>query len=76
MMNSSVVSLGSELVINLINTQRSGHGSPVFSVMEAWSVFLSFLKTTLPNCRHAETTLSMAAKERVIFTMEDHATSV
>lgn len=34
---------------------------PVFSGMEAWSVFLSFLNTMLPNCKTADTTLSIAA---------------
>lgn len=29
--------------------------------MEAWSVFLSFLNTMLPNCMTAETTLNIAA---------------
>lgn len=38
-----------------------GIALPVFSGMEAWSVFLSFLKTTLPNCSTADTTFSMPA---------------
>lgn len=36
---------------------------PVLSGIEAWSVFLSFLKTILPSCRTDETTLSIAVRE-------------
>lgn len=38
---------------------------PVFSGMEAWSLFLSFLKIMLPNCSTAETTFNMPGKDRI-----------
>lgn len=38
---------------------------PVLSGIEAWSVFLSFLKTMLPSCRTDETTFSTAVRETV-----------
>jgi hypothetical protein len=37
---------------------------PVLSGMEAWSVFLSFLKTMLPSCRTDDTTFNMAEAGR------------
>lgn len=37
--------------------------APVLSGMEAWSVFLSFLKTIFPSCSTDDTTLSMARGE-------------
>ena len=33
--------------------------SPVFSGMEAWSVFLSFLNDMFPNCKTADTTFNI-----------------
>lgn len=38
--------------------------SPVFSGMEAWSVFLSFLKEMFPNCSTEDTTFSIAVRTR------------
>lgn len=41
---------------------------PVLSGIAAWSLFLSFLKTMLPNWSTADTTFNMAAenKEKVL----------
>ena len=36
-----------------------GVASPVFSGMDAWSVFLSFLNDMFPNCKTADTTFNI-----------------
>lgn len=36
----------------------------MFSGMEAWSVFLSFLKRIFPNCSTADTTFNMPGEEK------------
>lgn len=38
---------------------------PVLSGIEAWSLFLSFLKTMLPNWRTEDTTFNMATNIRI-----------
>ena len=38
--------------------------APVLSGMDAWSVFLSFLKTIFPSCRTDDTTFNMAEVRR------------
>lgn len=53
------------------DTPRHGN-SPVFSGMEAWSVFLSFLKEMFPNCSTEDTTLSMAVIKRDIASVPWH----
>lgn len=50
----------------LQGSQTNVSYSPVFSGMEAWSVFLSFLKEMFPNCSTEDTTFSIAVVTRDI----------